>query len=360
MPFDFDHPILSLMQPLIENWLIRSIGISVLAVFGLRFLNQDGASTARSRFLFAALVMLLLLPLFVCAPSARVTVEMPWVASASVPAEGRTSGSVVFSLLFFAWGIGCCLWAGMLATGLLQLRRQLAHAKSLDSDAAWSILVAECITAVGLRRRPRLVMTPSRAMPCAVGILRPTIVLPESALDWDSERRRMVLLHEMGHMKRGDLWLQWVALGVRGMYWFNPLVKSLHQALLIHREEACDALVVASGTRPSIYARHLLEIASTHQQASSLSPALAMATNDHPAALLEQRIRRLLSGNRQIKPSPGTRWMAAAFVTSCCVLALAITLVVPAALHSTHAPETAPWSGDEIQLRWSADPFPAE
>ena len=337
---------------------MRSFAISVLAVLGLSLLNQCGATVVRSRFLLTALVVLLLLPLLMCEPSARVAMELPWVSVESIPAEAQWSVSLGFPVLFVIWGVGYCIWVGMLATGLLQLRRQLTNAQSLD--AAWSDLVAECTAAVGLRRRPRLVMTNSRAMPCAIGILRPTIVLPKSALAWDLERRRMVLLHEMGHMKRGDLWLQWISLAVRGMYWFNPLVKSLHKALLIHREEACDALVVASGARPSIYARHLLEIASSHQQASSLSPALAMASDDHPPGVLEQRIRRLLDGNRQAKPSLATRWMVTAFVTLCCLLALAIACVVPRSPHSRHSSETAPWSSDEVELRWSADPFPAE
>ncbi|MEZ5328418.1 MAG: M56 family metallopeptidase [Verrucomicrobiales bacterium] len=325
----FAQPFLSLIQPLVEDWLMRSFAISVLAVLGLSLLNQCGATVVRSRFLFTALVMLLLLPLVMCKPSARVTMEIPWGAVDLIPAQAQWSGSLGFPVLSVIWGIGCCIWVGMLVTGLLQLRRQLANAKSLD--VAWSELVAECTAAVGLRRRPRLVMTNSRAMPCAIGILRPTIVLPKSALAWDLERRRMVLLHEMGHMKRGDLWLQWISLAVRGMYWFNPLVKSLHKALLIHREEACDALVVASGARPSIYARHLLEIASTHQQASSLSPALAMASDDHPTGVLEKRIRRLLDGERQAKQFPGSRLVAGGFLALCFLLAIAVTFVVPAA-----------------------------
>ena len=165
----------------------------------------------------------------------------------------------------------------VLGVGIFRIRSQLARTVSLAGDEHWDQLIVECSSRIGMRRRPDVVVTLERTMPCAVGIFRPKIVLPLSALGWDSERRRMVILHELGHVKRGDLWLQWLSLAVRCVYWFNPVVMLLHRALMEHREEACDALVVASGACAKEYARHLLEIASSHRDASALSPALAMA-----------------------------------------------------------------------------------
>ncbi|MGK0189766.1 MAG: beta-lactamase regulating signal transducer with metallopeptidase domain [Verrucomicrobiales bacterium] len=349
-------PDISQTQSLLSEWLIRSALISMLAFAGVKMLKR-GTSIARCRFLFGSLLLLLLLPLSLLFLKVEVAIPLGDL-TASKFSQGSPQGNVL-PLITMVWMTGVCVWGGLLVTGLWRLKQRLRQAEDVNKEADWKRMLEECCAALGLRKLPRLVMTKEHTMPCAVGVLRPTVVLPATAREWGPERRRMVLLHELGHLKRGDLWLQWVSLVVRGVYWFNPLVKSLHQSLLVHREEACDALVVASGARPNAYARHLLEIASTHSHASALSPALAMAGRKaQGAGTLEQRIVRLLKRNTDDHPLR-LRWLVATLTTVVCVVALALVFVVPS-LTSGQELGTAPWSPEEVELRWDANPFPTE
>ena len=348
----FELPDLSLTQSLVTEWLIRSVAISALALLGFKLLGRE-SSAIRCRFLFGAIVLLFVLPISLS--FVKVEVPLPW-GSPDVPASEPQSAAV-FPVLLPVWIAGCCGWLLLLGIGLVRLHRQLGKAIDLEGDDSWSALVAECCSLLHLRRQPRVLLTPAQAMPCVIGVFRPTVLLPENAMTWGSERRRMVLLHELGHLKRGDLWLQWISLIVRGLYWFNPLVKSLHHALLVHREEACDALVVAAGARPKAYARHLLEIATTHQQSTSLSPALAMAgRGNNPSGLLERRIESLLDRNKDRRRAT---WLVLTLMTSFGLLALAVACVVPA-LTAGEELDVAPWTTAEVELRWSAEPFPTE
>lgn len=347
MPADWPH-----VQPLFAEWVGRSLVLSLLAMAGLRLLAGSSAA-ARSRFLVASMIALTVSPLaLLCC---RQVVAVPWVVPGDAwGADG--SGRLVFAALL-VWIIGCCARFGAVLVGLFRLQRELARAGRLEHEARWNDLLGECCSAVGLRRRPGLVQAQSRAMPCVVGMLRPTVVMPAGANRWSDERCRMVMLHELGHLKRGDLWLQWLSLAVRGIHWFNPLVGRLREALLLQREEACDALVVAAGARPGVYARHLLEIAIEHRSGPSLAPAWAMAGNAASPGHLERRIARLLSGSHS--GGGKRRWMASTAVVVIGIVALGVTCSGPS-LTAARSSGTTPWTSGEAHLRWSAEPFPSE
>ena len=62
-------------------------------------------------------------------------------------------------------------------------------------------------------------------MPFTYGLLRPVIVLPESADEWTTDRRRSVLLHELAHVRRRDLLTNAIVQLACAVYWFHPLVR---------------------------------------------------------------------------------------------------------------------------------------
>ena len=106
-----------------------------------------------------------------------------------------------------------------------------------------------------LRRPVRLLQSADNPMPLTWGWWRPVVLLPADAANWPSERRRIVLLHELAHAKRWDCLTQTVARMVCALYWINPLVWLAAQRMCVERERACDDLVLNSGCR-AIRIRH--------------------------------------------------------------------------------------------------------
>lgn len=144
---------------------------------------------------------------------------------------------------------------GMLGVWVVALRGEEVTNETMlrELDAAHDRLA--------LKRDVRLLLSPRVAVPVLWGMFRPVLLLPADAESWPAERLRVVLLHELAHLARWDgvsLILTRIALS---LFWFHPLAWSLERAGRSECERACDDLVLASGTKPSEYADHLLAIA---------------------------------------------------------------------------------------------------
>ena len=142
-----------------------------------------------------------------------------------------------------------------------------------------------------------VVESASVTMPIVCGVWRPSIVVPAEAAHWSDERRRVVVLHELAHIKRRDCLTQSLAQLVCAAYWFNPIVWLAARRMRAERERACDDFVLAAGEKGPDYAAHLLDIAKTAQH-RRLSPivGLAMARpsqlEGRLLAILDPAIRR--------------------------------------------------------------------
>jgi beta-lactamase regulating signal transducer with metallopeptidase domain len=128
------------------------------------------------------------------------------------------------------------------------------------------------------------------------------------------------LLHELAHVKRGDLLAQNLAQLACALYWFNPLAWVAAHRLRIEREQACDDTVLSAGTKASDYANHILEIIRSLRIAKC--PALA-AVAMAQCSQIEHRLRAILNPRlcRRALTSKGEMLVGAA--VACMVLPLA-------------------------------------
>lgn len=136
-------------------------------------------------------------------------------------------------------------------------------------------------------------------VPMVWGFLRPVILLPVDADQWQTERLRAVLLHELAHIKRRDWMMQMIAQVVCAVYWFNPLVWFAARWLRIEAEQACDDQVLNAGYQPTDYAQHLLDIVRNMKVAGFASrAAVAIARSSK----IEGRLRTVLAENLNRHP----------------------------------------------------------
>ena len=136
-------------------------------------------------------------------------------------------------------------------------------------------------------------------VPMVWGLFRPVILLPADAGEWEPERQRAVLLHELAHIQRQDWLMQTMAQITCAVYWFNPLLWFAARRMRTEIEGACDDHVLNTGYQSTDYAQHLVDIVRNIKKVgTATSTAVAMAR----PSKIEGRLRTILVENRNRRP----------------------------------------------------------
>jgi beta-lactamase regulating signal transducer with metallopeptidase domain len=196
-------------------------------------------------------------------------------------------------------------------------------------DARWAALAEEVRCGLGIRRPVRLLQNRSVPFLGTWGILVPRVLLPSDAEKWSDERIRMVLAHELSHIKRLDWVVQVLADAARAIYWFNPIFWMASSRLRRESEHACDDAVLRMGAAGTHYAEELLAMTRALRSERGVEhPILAMAQPSH----LEHRLVALL--NPSLNRLAATPWAVIV------VAGVAVALTLPLAM--VRSPQTAP------------------
>ncbi len=238
-------------------------------------------------------------------PAAQQVAAVPGVPPSSTPTTHVGLGSV----LIVGWLIGV---AGLLVRALAS---QLRASRLADSGERIEIGDG----GVDVRLCDRI------DSPAITGVLYPVVMLPRCARSWSAERMRVVMAHELAHVRRRDTLVQLFADVACALHWFNPLAWMAASRLRVERELAADDAVLASGVRASRYAEELLAVAG-----AATAGALAMSER----TTLQQRVVAILAVRRSRAPL-AARGLALLVAGSAAVTAAA-------ACASPEPPTTAP------------------
>lgn len=239
------------------------------------------------------------------------------------PAPARGSSRSLPSwpaLAVIAWAAGALAILGRMLLGLVAVQWMARRTPEVTA-APWLAAARSLAGGLGLSR-VRFLRGAAGTMPMAWGIVRASVVVPADADTWPAHRVRVVLLHELAHVKRRDCLTHLVAQLACAAYWFNPLVWMAARRLRTERERACDDLVLAAGTRGSDYADELLDIARVMQAgrfpAVFAGASLAMAHRSQ----LEGRLIAILD------PSVPRRGMSRARATAGAAIFTAVIVAI--------------------------------
>jgi beta-lactamase regulating signal transducer with metallopeptidase domain len=185
------------------------------------------------------------------------------------------------------WVMGIVLLSLRVLAGQLSMWRMLRAAVPISDERILNV-VSEVISPRGARRTVRWLEHSTSTMPMTCGVWTPAIIIPVSAKEWSNDRLRMVLLHELAHVQRGDCLWQWLTHVVTIGQWFNPLAWLATSRLRSEREQACDDVVLNTGVRASDYAETLLDLSTGgRRNVFDLCAGLAMARPQRLAARVE-------------------------------------------------------------------------
>jgi HEAT repeat protein/beta-lactamase regulating signal transducer with metallopeptidase domain len=228
------------------------------------------------------------------------------------------------SLLPVIWLVGAGALLLRLSAGFWALSTITRRGRSLE-NTDWTDVLDRTRAWMDVRERPLLLVSERVAMPCTSGWRRPVIILPEGALEWDDQRREMVLLHELAHIRRGDILWHLIAQVAVAIHWFNPFVWAAARAMRADAERAADDLVVGAGATPADYAAHLLDIVRGSPARREPASVVPFAQRSE----FEGRLLAILESKGVTMPTPRASLLTAA---------LAIAAVLPVAALSAARP----------------------
>jgi beta-lactamase regulating signal transducer with metallopeptidase domain len=197
--------------------------------------------------------------------------------SFAVESSPRTAESWRFpdaaSLVLAVWAAGALALAFVLVRAAWRFDRLRRRGLPWRDERAHAILRA---VAAGAGRPVDLLLHEEIAAPATWGWKHPAVLLPADATAWADSDLRRALVHELEHVRRGDIVVQLIARTTCALYWFHPLVWIVLRRLRIEAERACDDAVLRHAEGVD-YAGQLVQLARRMSASARTQPTLAMA-----------------------------------------------------------------------------------
>lgn len=208
-------------------------------------------------------------------------------SAAMAGSERRENRGYLKIALFAVWAAGVLALAGVVAVRRRRVAILLREARRVDSP-----LLRETARLLGLRRVKLLSCEKGISSPATFGLVSPRILMPSNLLtDLSEAELRPVLLHELCHIRRGDLWGNFLQTVLQVVYWFHPFVWLANARLRREREMVVDdGVLLRIGEAPQSYGEALTRVV----RSASRFPQMAMGLVgivERPSALAARLAR---------------------------------------------------------------------
>lgn len=191
----------------------------------------------------------------------------------------------------------------------LRLNARLARLETPTSPAVFAVL-DEAKRLSGVSRVLPIVQSRAVESPALLGFIRPWLLLPEGLVEkFTPQELRLVFLHELAHLKRRDIAVNWLATLLQILHWPNPLVWLAFARMRADRELACDelALSFARAEENKPYGHAIVKLLEGFRRPAAL-PGLVGILED------QTQIQRRITMIAQFKKMTGWTWLRASFI----------------------------------------------
>ncbi|HVX13485.1 MAG TPA: M56 family metallopeptidase [Pirellulales bacterium] len=194
-------------------------------------------------------------------------------------------------------------FAAILGGTTIAQQRFSRRLKRLDpsDDRRLIALWDTCRERAGVRKKIPIVLFDGVDQPAVTGVFRPTLLVPAHITLLDDEQLRMIMLHELAHVRRWHIAANWLLLVVRAVHWWNPIYWLAAARFHALREQACDAFALRrmEGHPARSYGELLLALANRQNHAPSWRVFAAVSLLGFLSAFFRKRaVRNRLSALR--------------------------------------------------------------
>ena len=225
----------------------------------------------------------------------------------------------------FVWTGGVVVLGVWLVVRLTRLRNEHSKSDHYASLPEWfDEVLAETAERLQLKKLPKVVLTDKVKCPAVFGVFDTALLMPagkiKSLSRFDAEH---ILLHELAHIKRGDLKVHAACMCLQIIYWFNPLLWLIRRPVQNLREICCDGTVAQILTdKTNNYRMTLLETAR-ELLADPIDPGLGLLGLFENSSRLIERLKWLEKNTWRRRPLKIATIIVIVCVMFACVLPMA-------------------------------------
>ncbi|MBN2591682.1 MAG: hypothetical protein JXA96_17585 [Sedimentisphaerales bacterium] len=245
------------------------------------------------------------------------------------PAISNASSMTWQGGIFLIWLVGVLVLSVLLIQRIFFVKGLIAQSEPAKNRLLETL--EECSKQLGINKTIQMKLSHNASSPAVCGLFKPVILIPTNILNKISHKQfKVILIHELSHIKRADLWTNCVQTFLQILYFYNPLLWFANSIVRRIREQAVDEMVLVSlgadfgelsRTEAKSYTNTLIDVAEMAFSRPALSLRLVGVVESKKA--LSERIKLILS-----RPFPKTAKLG---ILGMVVIVLAAFILLPMA-----------------------------
>ncbi len=226
--------------------------------------------------------------------------------------------SLIFQVVLpTLWIVGIAIYFIVLLIGNHRLSKNISG--HVSDDRSYKKLLEDCKHMLCIKKDVEIVVQDYISSPALIGIIKPKIILPEYVKDMEDKSVSYIILHELAHLKKYDIHVNFLMIALRGVYWFNPLILKMFKYMREDMEVYNDSYVAKYLEKDDSkdYARSLVEVLGRSNKISFMPKLICMVDDKNN---VERRISML-----KLKENFGKNKILASIF---CIFAMALLFIL--------------------------------
>ncbi|WP_441880829.1 M56 family metallopeptidase [Paenibacillus sp. 2TAB26] len=148
-------------------------------------------------------------------------------------------------ILLFGWLLGVIILSLVTLIANINVYRRIKKQPNVTHPAVLQVF-EQCKRQMSVKQPILLTVTDAVPSPAVYGFMKPRILLSSSLIrPMDADQFRYIFNHELAHIKRRDVAMNWLMHVLVILHWFNPIMWVVYARMRADQEIACDALALS-------------------------------------------------------------------------------------------------------------------
>jgi len=144
-------------------------------------------------------------------------------------------------ILLYGWLLGVTVLSLVTLIANINVYRRIKKQPNVTNSVVLQVF-EQCKSQMSVKQPIPLTLTDAVPSPAVYGFMKPRILLSSSLIhSMDADQFRYIFNHELAHIKRRDVAINWLMHVLVILHWFNPIMWVVYARMRADQEVACDA-----------------------------------------------------------------------------------------------------------------------